>query len=141
MGVPNIFPETEALPANPPMMYMSDEFQKPMPFQADVVIAIDEVVDRKIDALDRHTSQVYEWLAWHGGRQERVPSGDDARAAWLRERYTPESARVADRFRERLIARYGVEKGRAVKYAEALEICEYGGALTEEKIEELFAGM
>ena len=138
--VPNIFPETPALAANPLMAYMSDGFTRPVSFRADMVVAIDEVIDRKIQALHAHTSQMYEWLAWMDGGQE-VPEGDGARLAWLTEKYAPDFAAEADRFRDRLVARYGREQGRAVKYAEAFEFCEYGGRWTDELKEKLFGGL
>ena len=47
-------------------------------------------------------------------------------------------AATADRFRSRLVARYGQEKGAAVKYAEAFEVCEYGRQPDETEIRRLF---
>jgi hypothetical protein len=46
----------------------------------------------------------------------------------------------AERFRDRLKLdrRYGPEKGAAVKFAEAFEICEYGRQPAEGEIHELF---
>ena len=139
--VPNTVPETPALRYNPVMAYLSDTFRKPYPFQADVVIAIDEAIEKKIDMLHCHASQVYEWLPWHEGRLEQVPSGEAARRKWLFDRSAPRSAAVAEQFRDRLIARYGEQKGRAVKYAEAFEACEYGAKLDESQIERFFGGM
>ncbi len=139
--VPNTVPETPALRYNPVMGYLSDRFEKPYPFTPTVVIDIDDVIDRKIDMLHCHSSQVYEWLAWHGVVLDEVPEDDKARREWLFERYAPRSSALADRFRDMLIARYGKEKGSAVKYAEAFEGCEYGTKLDETQIERLFPDM
>jgi LmbE family N-acetylglucosaminyl deacetylase len=65
--VPNVTPDTPALRKNPVFMYFEDGFQKPAPFRPDVAIPIDDVIDRKVDALDAHVSQMYEWLPWHDG--------------------------------------------------------------------------
>jgi len=46
--------------------------------------------------------------------------------------------RIADKYRALLKKRYGDEAGSKVLYAEAFEICEYGGELTEEKRKGLF---
>ena len=66
--VPNICTDTPALSYNPVIAYLSDNFQKPQPFSPDVVIAIDEVIEKKIDMLHCHTSQMYEWLPFKRGQ-------------------------------------------------------------------------
>ena len=43
------------------------------------------------------------------------------------------SAALADKYRDRLIELYGEEKGRAIVYAEAFEISEYGRQPSEEE--------
>ena len=43
---------------------------------------------------------------------------------------------MADRFRPKLIDLLGPEKGKAVKYAEAFEVCEYGSQPTRAPIDE-----
>src|SRR3954452_17538495 len=58
--VPRFVPEVPALKRNPVFMYYSDGFQKPNPFQADVAVAIDEVIEKKAAALERLESQLYE---------------------------------------------------------------------------------
>ena len=45
---------------------------------------------------------------------------------------------IADRFRPKLIELLGEEKGKAVKYAEAFEICEYGSQPSREELHEIF---
>jgi hypothetical protein len=47
-------------------------------------------------------------------------------------------ARHADRYRDTLVKWYGEEKGKAVKYAEAFEICEYGRRPNQDQLRELF---
>lgn len=135
--VPNICTDTEALSYNPVIAYLSDDFQKPYPFDPDVVVAIDDVVDQKVEALHQHTSQFYEWLPWNMGVEDDVPEGEEARKEWIREEWLSRSEDVADRFRDELVERYG-EAGEDVQYAEAFEGCEYGSPLTEENRDELF---
>src|SRR6266436_4715484 len=60
--VPNVAPDTPPLRKNPVFLYFEDGFQRPQPFRADVAVAIDDVFSKKIDALDSHRSQFYEWL-------------------------------------------------------------------------------
>jgi LmbE family N-acetylglucosaminyl deacetylase len=71
--VPNIVPDTPALRKNPVFLYFYDSFTQPQPFRSDIVVDIDDVYDKKIDMLDAHVSQVYEWLPWHHGALEQVP--------------------------------------------------------------------
>src|SRR5207237_4854653 len=81
--VPNVCPDTPPLRKSPVFLYFEDQFQRPQPFRPDVAIAIDDVFSKKIDALDAHTSQVYEWLPWVDGRLDEVPKDPAARKKWL----------------------------------------------------------
>src|SRR5881397_563056 len=83
--VPNIAPDTPALRKNPVFMYFEDGFQRPNPFRPDVAVSIDEVIEKKIDMLDAHVSQMYEWLPWVADALEKVPKDAAARKRWLRE--------------------------------------------------------
>jgi hypothetical protein len=44
----------------------------------------------------------------------------------------------ADLFRSSLVKWYGEEKGNAIKFAEAFEICEYGRQPKPEELKKLF---
>ncbi len=139
--IPNNCPETPPLRYNPVVAYLPDSFQKPYPFTPDVVISIDSAVEKKYDALHQHTSQMYEWIPWTRHNLDEVPADDDARRAWLEAQRIVRDTTLADRFRDQLIARYGQEKGAAVRHAEGFEGCEYGAKLDEEQIERFFGGL
>ena len=133
--VPAVTPEVPALHKNPVFLYYEDNFQRPNPFRPDIAVAIDDVVDKKTDALDSHVSQFYEWLPWVDGKLSDVPKDPAERKAWLkRTRNRPPNPAV----REALVKWYGAEKGNAVKFYEAFEICEYGARPDEARIRELF---
>ena len=132
--VPNIAPDTPPLRKNPVFLYFQDGFQRPNPFRPDVAVAIDDVLERKIHALDAHTSQVYEWLPWVAGELDAVPRDPAARIPWLRKRY---SRPPTDAVREALQRRYG-DKAAAVQNAEAFELCEYGRRPSPEELSRLF---
>jgi LmbE family N-acetylglucosaminyl deacetylase len=138
--VPNNEPLTPHLEKNPHIMYVADGFKKPYPFTPDVVVAIDDVIDKKLAMLHAHTSQMYEWLAYNSGVLDQVPPAADegARREWLRARRLPGMAAVADRYRDRLIQQYGEERGRRVRYAEAFEACEYGAGINAAALRRLF---
>src|SRR5689334_10381543 len=82
--VPNVCAFAEHLPVDPVIVYVSDTFQRPYPFTPDVVVAIDDVVEQKVDMAACHVSQVYEWLPYNGRYLDQVPADPGARRAWLR---------------------------------------------------------
>ncbi|MEQ1750326.1 MAG: PIG-L family deacetylase [Prosthecobacter sp.] len=139
--VPYICPDVPPLTKNPLFLYSSDGFQKPYPFKADIAVAVDDVFDQKLTALHEMPSQVYEGGA--SGSEAYVktvpPPGDvAARQAWLRQRWESRQGGEAKRFRDALIQWYGPERGKAVKFAEAFEICEYGRRPEAKEIRQLF---
>ena len=133
--VPNVASDTPSLRKNPVFMYFQDGFQKPSPFQPDVAVSIDDTFAKKIDALDAHVSQVYEWLPWLAGQLEDVPKDKAARKEWLAKQ---RGGTINPAVRASLVKHYGADAGAKVKYAEAFEICEYGSRPTDADIKRLF---
>ncbi len=133
--VPNVTPDTPPLRKNPLFLYYEDHFQRPNPFRPDIAIAIDDVFDKKIAALDAHVSQFYEWLPWVDGILAEVPKDHEARRQWLATRRTPQ---ISPAVRTALIKWYGPAKATGVQHYEAFEICEYGLQPKEERIRQLF---
>lgn len=136
--VPNIAAFADHLPHNPTVMYLRDHFQKPYPFMPDAVVDIEATMDKKIAAMACHVSQFFEWLPYNGGYLSEVPEDDNARRNWFFERTKKRFARETEGWRQRLIETYGAERGAAIRYCEAFEVCEYGGALNEELKAKLF---
>lgn len=136
--VPNIVSATPHLEKNPIFMYMSDHFTQPNPFEPDVVVSIDDVIEKKIDMYHCHESQVYEWLPYNAGYLDEVPEDPAARRRWLATRWKPRSEQVAKRYRDKLVEFYGRDAGSEVRYAEAFEVSEYGSSLTREQIKTYF---
>ncbi len=133
--VPNVTPDVPALRRSPIFLYYHDGFQKPAPFRPDVVVAIDDVWERKADGLDAHTSQFYEWLPWVDDRLAEVPKDPAARKQFIRkQRIQP----VSEAARKMLAARYGAEAAAKVVYSESFEICEYGRRVSPEELGKLF---
>ena len=133
--VPNIAPDTPALRQNPVFMYFEDNFQKPNPFSPDVVVSVDDTFAKKVDAIDAHVSQVYEWLPWLNGRLDAVPKDPAERKAWMAKQ---RQGRINDAVRAALVKYYGPEAGAKVEHAEAFEICEYGRRPNESDVKRLF---
>jgi len=134
--VPNVVSDVPPLKKNPVFLYMQDGFQKPNPFSHDIVVAIDEVLDQKVDGLDAHTSQMYEWLPWVGGYIDEVPDGPEARKQWLKERRM--SRTMSEEQQAGLEKWYGEDQAKQYQYAESFEIAEYGRQPSEAEIREMF---
>ncbi len=140
VGVPFYVPDTPPVKRNPVFMYFPDRFTRPYPFQADIAISIDDVFEKKVHALDALESQVYEGGA-NGSAQtliQRKVHDPVARKEILKASWTGRNGRIADLFRESLVKWYGLEKGKAVKTAEAFEVCEYGRRPSESELKTLF---
>jgi len=133
--VPNVAPDTPPLRKNPVFLYFEDGFQRPQPFRADVAVAIDDVFSKKIDALDSHRSQFYEWLPWVDGKLDDVPKDGAERKKWLANQ---RGRTITPAIRAALEKWYGREKAAQVRHAEAFEICEYGRQPKEEDLRKLF---
>src|SRR5256884_9168918 len=58
--VPFFCPDVPPLKNNPVFLYYPDSFQKPNPFQPEIAVSIDAVVQKKLDALGVIVSQFYE---------------------------------------------------------------------------------
>lgn len=134
--VPNVVSDTPPLRKNPIFLYMQDRFDKPNPFSHDIVVGIDDAIETKIDAIDAHESQVYEWLPWVAGNLDEVPEGESARKEWLKKRWTDSDLSQAQK--EGLKKWYGEDRGSDFTYAESFEICEYGYQPSDEEIRMIF---
>lgn len=140
--VPFFCPDVPPLAKNPVFLYSSDGFQKPYPFKPDIAVALDDALDQKLDGLHELTSQVYEGGASGSAQyvEKDVPPASDetARRAWLKRHWGARQANEADKYRDLLIEFYGPERGKAVKYAETFEICEYGTRPDKATLRKLF---
>jgi LmbE family N-acetylglucosaminyl deacetylase len=132
--VPNLETKTPALRKNPVFLYYSDNFQRPQPFRADIVVALDDVIEKKIDMLDAHVSQFYEWLPWHAGELDKVPKDPAQRKKWL---LTQRTSRLLPEWKKASEKWYGA-RAAAVQHAEAFEITEYGRQPDDAEIRRLF---
>jgi LmbE family N-acetylglucosaminyl deacetylase len=133
--VPNVVSGTPPLTKNPVFLYYSDTFQKPNPFQPDIVVDIDSTYEKKVDGMDAHVSQFYEWLAFVDGRINEVPKDPKARREWLKNRRISSISPVARAVAEKW---YGKERAAKMKYVESFEIGEYGRRPSDEEIKRLF---
>jgi len=139
--VPFFCPDTPYLTKNPVFLFGEDRFTRPNRFVPDVVVGIDGVIEKKLQAMAALESQFYEGGANGGPHLVPDPRNKDAVAARKKEvedRFRQRYAATADRFRQKLIEAYGEKDGANVRYAEAFEVSEYGRMPSREEIRKLF---
>jgi len=125
--VPFFCPDVPAMTKNPAFFYYPDNFRKPNPFEPDILVSVDEVMEKKLEALGVMVSQFYEGGA--NGSQALVPSEPEQqkkRHQQVRDSFTRRQQSLTERFRGKLADWYPTDKAGTVKYVEAFEICEYG---------------
>ena len=137
--VPFFCPDVPYLKKNPAFFYFPDRFLKPNPFQPDVMVSIDDVMQKKLDALSIMESQFYEGGA--NGSPELMPTDPEKqkqRKQEVREGFARRNEGIANRFRAKLSDWYPADQAQKVKYAEAFELCEYGAQPNKAELKRLF---
>jgi hypothetical protein len=133
--VPNIVSDTPALRKNPIFLYYQDTFQKPAPFRSDVAVPLDDVWDIKINGLDAHVSQFYEWLPYVDNHLGLVPGDPAGRKKLLS---TMRIQPVTDAVRKTLVEELGEAAAAKVQHVESFELCEYGRRPSIEELRAMF---
>lgn len=139
--VPFFCPDQPHLTKNPVFLYYEDRFTKPTRFTPDIIVAVDDVIDKKLACVEALHSQFYEGGA-NGGPQ-LVPDAANkdavaARKKAVRESFDKRFAGSATQHRLQLGSWYGDEAAKNVKYAEAFEVCEYGRMPAKQEVRKLF---
>lgn len=76
LGLPNWCPEAPVPSVRPSVFFMTDDFDFPRLLRPDAVVAVDDVMDRYLDALACHVSQFFEFLPVDMGLDaSEVPDG------------------------------------------------------------------
>ena len=137
--VPFFCPDVPAMKKNPVFMYYTDRFLKPAPSKPDIVISIDPVIEKKLDALAVMVSQFAEGGA--NGSVALYPAdaaGQRERQRQVRENFSRRYQAIALRFSKELAAWYPGATAATVKHAEAFELCEYGTQPDRAALKRLF---
>lgn len=135
--VPNILSSVPPLEKNPLFLYVRDRFLRPNPFRPDIAVDISAVFQKKVDGLDAHVSQFYEWLPWTNHELDKVPVDLHERKKWLssaieaRSKITPEIKTALEKW-------YTKEQADKARTVEVFEICEYGKQPSDDEIRNLF---
>jgi LmbE family N-acetylglucosaminyl deacetylase len=139
VAVPFFCPDVPPLKKNPVFLFYPDRFGKPNAFQPDIAVAIDSVMEQKLDALATLESQFYEGGAL--GSADLLPHTPDKerdRRKEVRAGHAARNSALATRFRDNLVEWYGKDQARKVTYAEAFEVCEYGHKPDRNELRKLF---
>jgi LmbE family N-acetylglucosaminyl deacetylase len=140
--VAHFCPDVPQLAKNPVFLYLVDNFQKPQPFEPGVVVGIDDVFEKKANALWCIESQIES--LWATGNFEKVvpvpqePAAREERRQEVFRRFAARDEATASKFRAKLIELYGQEKGQKIRCAEAFELCEYGRRPSIDELKQLF---
>jgi LmbE family N-acetylglucosaminyl deacetylase len=130
--VPNIVPFVPRLEFNPVIVYHQDHFTKPAPFTPEIFVDITDVIDRKLEALSFHESQIFEWIPFIEGYLQDVPKEKGERLPWLKMLWGNPSN--VNQFLPQLKEKVALEAFNAIHHIEAFERCENGGRLTDENV-------
>lgn len=136
--VPPLCPETPAMRKNPYFFYLWDRFTKPAPFEADVVLSVDDVMSKKWEMMQCHESQFFEWLPFIEGHLDHVPMDAATRREWLVQQWSPWLEAMTRSCDSSLEEQYGYDKAATVRFCEAFEVCEYGQHPSREDLARMF---
>lgn len=129
LTVPLVCPEVPRLEKNPYIFYHQDDYTKPTEFSPDVLVDISSVIDKKMQSLALHESQIFEWLPFINGYKDETPTPTDDYLEWMKRHWGDTGG--ASRFAKLL-------NNPEARYLEVFERCEYGSKVTPEIAKELF---
>lgn len=129
LTVPLVCPDTPRLERNPYIFYHQDGFTKPTELRPDILVDISSVIDKKMQNIALHESQIFEWLPFINQFADETPKPTDDYVEWMK-RHWGNPGR-SSRFTTNL-------DGPEVKYLEVFECCEYGSKVTPDIAKRLF---
>lgn len=130
--------DTPPLRRSPVVLYFHDNFERPYPFQPDLVVDIDETAGVKVDCLNEMPSQFSDVDSWTYGRSENVPATEAERLQRRVNNLMQRNVSQAETYRDRLIQLYGERRAANVTHAESFELSQYGRQVSEEQLKSLF---
>ena len=120
----------------PVILLTYDEFTNPCIFKPIIAVMIDDVIDKKIELMACHESQLFEWLAYDRFSLADVPKNKQDRLVWLKENWLGRYRRQANYFHELIQSRYE-DKAENCTLAETFELSEYGRIPQKGELDEL----
>lgn len=136
--VPHVCADTPALRRDPVVAYMCDLFTRPNPMRADAVLNVTPEFDLAVQMAACHASQFFQWLPYHDGILDQVPSDPEDRFRWLCEWFEGLHQQRRRHFQAALVER-GLKLDASTKL-EVYEVSEYAGQADEQRLAQLFPG-
>lgn len=124
---PNVVPDVPALAQQPVCLQMVDAWCLDG-HRHDVVIAIDEVIERKLLACHEHASQFYEFAPFERGFEDRVPTT----GAWADQRQY-----LLENWADFMYASDVMGADPDCTYAESYQLATYGRQLAAKDVQQM----
>jgi LmbE family N-acetylglucosaminyl deacetylase len=131
LTIPYICSDTAKMNQVPVILYWSDDFQRPYPFQPDVVVPIDGLEEKRLSLACCHESQYFDWLYWPDQMDHRQWPREQ-QVEELRQNYLQRSQWERKMAEEVLVRRFGQERAASIQAVECYEICEFGEPLSDQ---------
>ena len=138
VAAPFFAPYTPPTKGNPIFLFYSDGFKKPYPFDPILAVGFDEVAQKKWDCISATAVAVRRRRFVAGALRPQRADRRGGRASVPPRQVKQRSADVANQYRDLLVKLYGEQKGRAIKYAEAFELNQYGSPATADELKTMF---
>jgi LmbE family N-acetylglucosaminyl deacetylase len=139
--VPHYCPEVAISPSrkHPIICYSYDHFEKPLLFEANVLLDITDVYNKKAEAIALHKSQLFEWIPWTVSMEDTIPEDYDERTRMelVEMLIIWHYSGLISNYRK--LWKKGYPDTKVLK-GEAFELCEYGKAASKEDLKNIFPG-
>ena len=124
---------------HPIICYSYDHFEKPILFEANVLLDVTDVFDMKAEAIALHKSQLFEWLPWTQHLEHTIPEDYDEKTKLelVEMLVIWHYSGLISNYRKLWKKGY---PGIKVLKGEAFELCEYGKTASKEELKNLFPG-
>lgn len=129
LTVPAVCPDTPCMEHMPVVLFWHDGFQKPYPFQPDVIVPIDDTMESVVQAASCHECQYFDWLCWPD-HLERTEWPLEKQIAHLRQRFERMFAGYRREYDAQVREKFG-DRAESIGHIEVFEISEYGAQPSE----------
>ena len=138
MTVPHVCRDTPALRRDPVVAYMCDLFTRPNRLRPDIFLDVQAEFETIVRMAACHESQFFQWLPYHDGLLDEVPSSASERLQWLRAWLLKWSAPRVPHFQDAL-NQLTCDAG-SLQTIEVYEVSEYALQLDDVVKTRLFPG-
>lgn len=106
---------------------------------ATVLVPYDKYLDRKIDSVHFHESQIYEWLPWTENVDPKtIAKDEEGRINFLKDRWLPEWETVRKNYAPAIQQHSADQQSNPSKYYEAYTASLWGSPLTPKNVKKYF---